>query len=60
MKEFVETSKISSKSSDQAIYSGLRIKVAVQDGTKKAASTVPSTSELRQYFGNGAYCLYGI
>lgn len=60
VKEFVETSKISSAASDQAIYSGLRIKVAVQDGAEGMSDSMPNTSELRQYFGNGAYSLHGI
>lgn len=61
VKEYVETGKISSAASKQdgksAVYSGIRIRYAVDDGD--SSSTVDS-AELRQYFGEGAYALAGV
>jgi len=58
VKEYVETGKISQMASERnaAIYSGIRIRYAVQDGK---SALVEQGSQLRQYFGNGAYALYG-
>lgn len=58
LKEYVKTGTISKDSSKQeGIYSGIRIRYAVEDGD---ASEQADTAELRQYFGEGAYALSGI
>lgn len=60
VKEYVETGKISKDALKQegksAIYSGIRIRYAVDDGD---VSDQAETAELRQYFGEGAYALAG-
>lgn len=60
VKEYVETGKISkhvTRESRAAIYSGIRIRYAIQDGDPSA----PAQSEgLTQYFGDGAYGLSGV
>jgi len=61
VKEYVETGKISPSLSKEdgksAVYSGIRIRYAVDDGD---LSSTADTAELRQYFGEGAYALAGI
>ena len=61
VKEYVETGKISKDASKRegrsAIYSGIRIRYAVNDGD---VSSPADSSELRQYFGEGGYALSGI
>lgn len=61
VKEYVESGTISSnkfeKEGESAIYSGIRIRYAVDDGD---ASDICDHAELRQYFGEGAYALAGI
>ena len=61
VKEYVESGTISNDRSKQegksAIYSGIRIRYAVDDGD---ASDIADTAELRQYFGEGAYALAGV
>ena len=58
VKEYIETGNISKKASerDNAIYSGIRIRYAVQDGTLASSE---NETQLRQYFGDGGYSLYG-
>ena len=58
IKEYVETGSISEKASerDNAIYSGIRIRYAVQDGT---SPSLENETQLRQYFGDSGYSLYG-
>lgn len=61
VKEYVETGKISPGASKQdgksAVYSGIRIRYAVDDGDPSYTADAP---ELRQYFGEGAYALAGV
>lgn len=63
VKEYVETGKIpeTGRKGNQALYSGIRIRYAVQD--ENTASSPPSdddaVAKLSQYFGNGAYALSG-
>mmetsp|Transcript_20025 Transcript_20025/g.28361 ORF Transcript_20025/g.28361 Transcript_20025/m.28361 type:complete len:521 (-) Transcript_20025:70-1632(-) len=61
VKEYIDTKKISKDPSERegrAIYSGLRVKFAVQDGDDEFASR--DRAEYRQYFGeNGGYALAG-
>jgi 2-polyprenyl-6-methoxyphenol hydroxylase-like FAD-dependent oxidoreductase len=61
VKEYLETGKISDDASKRegrsAIYSGIRIRYAVDDGD---ASSPAESAELRQWFGEGAYALTGI
>ena len=56
VKQYVDSYKISSdkKSSQSALYSGIRIRYAIED-----CDEVGDVAELRQYFGDGAYGLYG-
>jgi salicylate hydroxylase len=62
VKEYIETGAISSNAAMRegrsALYSGIRICYAVQDGDSSTA--LESEGELRQYFGEGAYALSGI
>lgn len=59
VKEYIQTGKISKDAAkrEAAVYSGIRIRYAVQDGDDSTRSL--DTSELRQYFGEGAYALTG-
>ena len=63
VKEYVEKGKISNKKDrkkrSSAIYSGIRVIFAVQDGKTKTEND-PKSAELRQYFGDGAYGLSGM
>ena len=60
VKEFVERGKVSKDHrSGGAIYSGIRIKFAVEDGDKDSIESEVFSAELRQYFGDGAYGLFG-
>jgi len=63
VKEYIDTRKVSPDpamregSQGGSIYSGIRIQFAVKDGDD--GDEVPSCTELKQYFGDGAYGLYG-
>ena len=60
VKEYVDHGSISTSDSEKrssAIYSGIRVQYAVQDGSDE---TETDTSELVQYFGDGAYALAGV
>lgn len=62
-KEYIDRGSISKDASRRegdaaGIYSGVRIRYAVQDGDK--ADEKPSSTDLRQYFGDGAYALRGV
>jgi len=56
VKQYVDSYKISrdEKSSQSALYSGIRIRYAIED-----CEEVGDVAELRQYFGDGAYGLFG-
>lgn len=58
VKDFVDNTSSSSSTSSNTIYSGIRIRYAVEDGDPKAP--VEETATLTQYFGDGAYALSGI
>ena len=45
------------KSPSSAIYSGIRITFAIQDGYDNDASASKSNAQFTQFFGNGAYAL---
>jgi 2-polyprenyl-6-methoxyphenol hydroxylase-like FAD-dependent oxidoreductase len=66
VKQYINTGKIMATSSTLsssygdglAIYSGLRITFAIQDdATATTSSSLTSTAQYNQYFGNGAYAL---
>lgn len=62
VKQYIDTGAINerSKSSSSAVYSGIRITFAIQDGvaTQDASITGPNNNaRFTQYFGNGAYAL---
>jgi 2-polyprenyl-6-methoxyphenol hydroxylase-like FAD-dependent oxidoreductase len=64
VKEFVDRGRISQSSSERegaaaGIYTGLRIRYAVQDGrpiTREATLGGPDVGVISQYFGDAAYC----
>jgi salicylate hydroxylase len=59
-KEYIETGRIANSSQDAAsvaLYSGIRIRYAVADGTDATTRTQPV--RLTQSFGKGAYGLHG-
>ena len=61
VKEYITQGKVSAKSGNKprnAIYSGIRIQYAVQDGDESDPDV--DQSELCQYFGDGAYALGSI
>lgn len=60
VKEYVDTGKISSGTTKKksSIYSGIRIQYAVKDGTIDDQDQ--TSSDLCQYFGDGAYALVGM
>jgi 2-polyprenyl-6-methoxyphenol hydroxylase-like FAD-dependent oxidoreductase len=60
VKEFVNSGRISANKTDRklsSIYSGVRIRFALEDSGESLDTF--GSSELRQYFGDGAYGLYG-
>ncbi|KAL3756216.1 hypothetical protein ACHAWU_007167 [Discostella pseudostelligera] len=63
VREYVNTGNIdksSTKKGSSAIYSGLRITFAIQDGEgddEGGDSVVPTSCQFNQFFGNGAYAL---
>ena len=57
VKDYIDTGKV--QNGDSGIYSGIRIKFAVEDGDP-ASDTNPTTAGLTQYFGDGGYGLSGI
>lgn len=66
VKEYIETGRISAdpkqRKGSPAIYSGIRIRYAVQDANDDddKDDKDETTAQLRQYFGNGGYALTGI
>ena len=63
VKDFVNTGKTSSdgvdnKGSSPAIYSGIRITFAIQEGDENEDD--PSGAQFTQFFGNGAYALTSV
>jgi len=59
VKDYIDTGKIQRSDEDSgSIYSGIRIKFAVEDGDPTADS--PATVGLTQYFGDGGYGLSGL
>ena len=52
VKDYIETGKVQNGSS--GVYSGIRIKFAVEDGDPTSDSN-PTTAGLTQYFGDGGY-----
>ena len=58
VKKYIDTGKIT-EGADSGIYSGIRIKFAVQDGDPTLDSN-PTTAGLTQYFGDGGYGLSGV
>ena len=60
VKEYVNSGKISASKKNRkssSIYSGVRIRFALEDSGESLETF--GSSELRQYFGDGAYGLYG-
>lgn len=57
VKDYIDTGKI--QNGDSGIYSGIRIKFAVEDGDPTLDSN-PTTAGLTQYFGDGGYGLSGL
>eukprot|EP00956_Cyclotella_meneghiniana_P024665 scaffold49823_cov73-Cyclotella_meneghiniana.AAC.7 len=61
VKQYIDTGAINeeSKSSSSAIYSGIRITFAIQDGvaTQDASTSESNNARFTQYFGDGAYAL---
>ena len=57
VKDYIDTGKV--QNGDSGIYSGIRIKFAVQDGDPTSDDN-PTTAGLTQYFGDGGYGLSGI
>lgn len=57
VKDFIDTGKV--QNGDSGIYSGIRIKFAVEDGDPTSDSN-PTTAGLTQYFGDGGYGLSGV
>jgi 2-polyprenyl-6-methoxyphenol hydroxylase-like FAD-dependent oxidoreductase len=57
VKDYIDTGKV--QNGDSGIYSGIRIKFAVEDGDPTLDSN-PSTAALTQYFGDGGYGLHGL
>jgi len=57
VKDYIDTGKV--QNGDSGIYSGIRIKFAVQDGDPTSDSN-PTAAGLTQYFGDGGYGLSGV
>mmetsp|Transcript_35802 Transcript_35802/g.106852 ORF Transcript_35802/g.106852 Transcript_35802/m.106852 type:complete len:427 (+) Transcript_35802:587-1867(+) len=55
VKQYIDNGEITGEEDSSAIYSGIRVSYAVQDGSSSDPPT--SSSEFRQYFGDGAYAL---
>lgn len=67
VKEFIDVGKISKDATRRdgdgaGIYSGIRIRYAVQDGDTTSSTSTSSSqnTDLKQYFGDGAYALKGV
>eukprot|EP00536_Pseudo-nitzschia_multiseries_P009029 jgi/Psemu1/199754/e_gw1.244.15.1 len=58
VKNYIDKGKITDDGAG-GIYSGIRIKFAVEDGDPTLESN-PTTAGLRQYFGDGGYGLTGV
>jgi len=59
VKKYIEKGEISSSKKERtSIYSGIRIQYAVRDGNEGDEEVV--SSDLCQYFGDGAYALAGV
>lgn len=56
VKDYMKTGKV--QNGDTGIYSGIRIKFAVEDGDVNSDSN-PTTASLTQYFADGGYGLSG-
>jgi 2-polyprenyl-6-methoxyphenol hydroxylase-like FAD-dependent oxidoreductase len=56
VKDFIEKGRVAS--GDTGLYSGIRIKFAVEDGDPAAERA--TTSKLTQYFGDGGFALSGV
>lgn len=59
VKQYIDTGEINdkSKSTSSAIYSGIRITFAIQDGDINNTSSSKQNAQFTQFFGNGAYAL---
>ena len=59
VKQYIDNGEINdrSKSTSSAIYSGIRITFAIQDGDAEASTSSRPSAEFTQFFGNGAYAL---
>mmetsp|Transcript_36187 Transcript_36187/g.66418 ORF Transcript_36187/g.66418 Transcript_36187/m.66418 type:complete len:520 (-) Transcript_36187:31-1590(-) len=57
VKDYIDTGKV--QNGNSGIYSGIRIKFAVEDGDPTSDSN-PTTAGLTQYFGDGGYGLSGV
>jgi 2-polyprenyl-6-methoxyphenol hydroxylase-like FAD-dependent oxidoreductase len=59
VKQYVDSGAMNerSKSTSSAIYSGIRVTFAIQDGEEKDSSSVHANAKFTQFFGNGAYAL---
>lgn len=55
VKEYVNTGKSSNAGSSSALYSGIRITFAIQEGGEAERDT--TGAQFSQFFGNGAYAL---
>jgi 2-polyprenyl-6-methoxyphenol hydroxylase-like FAD-dependent oxidoreductase len=56
VKQYVDKSEISAKQAHQALYSGIRIRYAVQEEIEEHVDY----GKLTQFFGDGAYALSGV
>lgn len=59
VKQYIDNGEINdkSKSTSSAIYSGIRITFAIQDGDAEDASPSRPNAQFTQFFGDGAYAL---
>jgi salicylate hydroxylase len=59
VKQFIDSGEINerAKATSSAIYSGIRITFAIEDGNASDARSSASSAQFTQYFGNSAYAL---
>ncbi|CAB9496914.1 Salicylate hydroxylase [Seminavis robusta] len=57
VKDYIETGKIGT--GETGLYSGIRIKFAIEDGDS-AAESQPTTASFTQYFGDGGFALSAV
>jgi 2-polyprenyl-6-methoxyphenol hydroxylase-like FAD-dependent oxidoreductase len=59
VKQYVDSGEMNerSKTTSSAIYSGIRVTFAIEDGDEKDSSSANANAKFTQFFGNGAYAL---